>query len=208
MLGRATCIRCLLCVALLTSGCTLQLLGTKPFNHVPEPDTYPVAALSPREVEVIEAWFNKHHPNDRDAGVPLVIDELTSSAETLLDTECFRANHVDLSAGRDFKRVNRTQYRLPADVSPHFRVVRLSREDAASIWRGSQGWRRFYGMFPKSSGSFTISRPGFSADGKTALLYVGWSGEILAGEWRVYVLRLSKGRWEVTDERVGPTMVS
>jgi hypothetical protein len=68
---------------------------------------------------------------------------------------------------------------------------------------GPEGyWRSFYSRYPNSGGYFTLTRPGFSADGRHAYLITGFHCGGLCGEGHDVILLKENGRWRVADARM------
>lgn len=118
------------------------------------------------------------------------------------------SDQIDVSAIRSFTQANRRGYRWPHDLGSRYDLHFLTPEQSKEILRDQDGWDRFYRLFPKAHGHTTISRAGFSSDGRVALVYRGCQSEWLAGSGQIYVLRLERGRWKVTHEHVGGMWVS
>lgn len=73
---------------------------------------------------------------------------------------------------------------------------------------GWDGWDEFRRRYPGSPAMVTLSRPGFSADGSLALIYLGWSSDWECGEGRLYVLERRGEDWVTTETSIGPSWIS
>ena len=71
--------------------------------------------------------------------------------------------------------------------------VFLDKAVKKAIFRDGRGWESFYEAYPDSGGVFSLSRVGFSPDGRQALVHVGrqWMGRAGGGE--VVLLTLADG---------------
>ena len=58
-------------------------------------------------------------------------------------------------------------------------------------------WQYYYNLYPESCGIITLSRPGFSADGETAVLKLGWQSGGDAGQGYLLVLKKYDDIWLV-----------
>lgn len=67
-------------------------------------------------------------------------------------------------------------------------------------------WHSFYTKYPNSGGLITVTRPGFSADGATALMYIGRACGGRCGAFGYAVLRKEHGRWILKDHRIDTQM--
>lgn len=77
-------------------------------------------------------------------------------------------------------------------------VADSSRRADTTYPRFAEGyWRAFYGVFPNSYGSTSVSAIGYTPDSTRALLFVSHSCGALCGEGNVVLLRLQFGRWRV-----------
>lgn len=114
-----------------------------------------------------------------------------------------RSSGVPTPVARDFHRRNQSPAPLRADRFAARLPVRLvSRTSLDSIFRAKgDGWRRFYTRFPGSSGTISLSRVGFSADGTVAVLTVDHVCGFLCGEGHVVRLERRDGRWRVVDSQ-------
>ena len=69
-----------------------------------------------------------------------------------------------------------------------------------------EGWNRFYRLYPKADGLFTLSRVGFNTQKDQALIHVGNQSHWLSGAGFYILLRKVGGKWEIAHEV--PTWVS
>jgi len=94
--------------------------------------------------------------------------------------------------------------RLKATRQADIDAVMRERAKSAETYR-SPHWASFYKSFPGSSGTLHISRPGYSADRKQALVQVAASCDSLCGSGFFWLLRKRHDRWRV--ERTIPGWV-
>jgi hypothetical protein len=80
--------------------------------------------------------------------------------------------------------------------TPNSKLVTIERARLQEIFRCGW-WPEFYQQFPEASGIARLSAPGFSADGRSALLYVSRTWDGLAGEGHIVVLQRRAGHWTV-----------
>ena len=207
-LGRNIMRSLLILLPLLLFGCASQEQVGTPAETPSR--THLVAELSARELDVLEALLRHEHPTAISTGARFVISELTS-ADMLLDTLPEEVpDDVSVETIRDFKRINKDRFRLPASLSCRLPIHYLTEDEAKSIWenRKRDGWEYFYSLYPKSPGHITVSRVGFSPDGNTALVYHGCQSHWLAGSGRIFVLKRRDGGWHVEPIHIGGMWVS
>jgi hypothetical protein len=70
---------------------------------------------------------------------------------------------------------------------------------------GQGGWDLFYRSLPKAAGILTVSLPGISPDGTTAIIYVGQRDRKLRGVGRLWLFRKVDGQWVRQRESIGPS---
>jgi hypothetical protein len=69
-----------------------------------------------------------------------------------------------------------------------------------AIWNTYEypaNWQYYYNQYPESNGLITLSRPGFSSDGKTAVVKLGWQFSGDGGLGYIFVLKKYDDIWLV-----------
>jgi len=93
----------------------------------------------------------------------------------------------------------RNSENLILDTDYMIDAVQTIHEDTLSnIWTNydwPNDWQYYYSQYPLSCGIITLSRPGFSADGQTAVLKLGWQSGGDAGQGYLLVLKKYDGIW-------------
>ena len=111
------------------------------------------------------------------------------------------------STVEDFLKRNESSVKLaekPFEANGHVDVV--SRRDLPSDDDPEKYWEDYHKKFPRSRGLIALSRPGFDADRKYALVYFHVACGNLCGERGYALLRFIGGRWIVVRRVV--TMMS
>jgi hypothetical protein len=101
---------------------------------------------------------------------------------------------------------NNPPAKLSGTILPRQQVI-VPKEKLEEIFMqrdssGRPGWSNFYETFPNSSGVIALSLPGYDANGRTAVVYVGNVRGGRAGHGTYYSLRKRFGKWEITGEAV------
>ena len=89
---------------------------------------------------------------------------------------------------------------VPVSFSSTFDV--RTYDETWDVLRGTDDWTAFYERNPACGGLLQLSRVGFSADGRQALLQVHYSWESLGGESSVVLLELADGDWRLVAKEV------
>lgn len=197
-----------LLTALALCGCGMHGVGIN--HHEPVSGEVSFAgSLSQRERAVMRSMLEYEVQGLRGAKRRVILSEW-ATADRLLDTlhESAASDLLPVSAIHSFKEANKVKRAWPRDFDNRFDIHFLTDAQHAEIWRDQSGWKRFYQMFPSAHGVTTMSRPGFSDDGRVALVYRACQSDWLGGIGRIFVLRLKWGRWVVTGENVGGMWIS
>ena len=165
--------------------------------------SYPKADLSSAEKAVIKALMEDQFKYERRRNKMVVLSELTDDhglSKTLDQRKVWDSTEAEMF--REFKRINEKPFRLTELSSLRIKMHLLSIQDARAIWSAVDDWERFRRRFPLATCHVTISRAAFSADGKTALIYMGSSIDGLAGTGHIYHLHRRFGWWRVAERSV------
>ena len=88
--------------------------------------------------------------------------------------------------------------RLEAERLQGSRVVlTTSAEHSKFFGESGRGWDAFHKQYPDSAGRWELSRVGFSADGRQALVCLGGQAGELVGMGSYHLLERIDGRWSV-----------
>lgn len=193
--------------------CKKKIYGSAQLRSIP---------VSPElEKEFIEAFLYSCFDNYIAKGEPLVIEQMGSIEEITWSHTNFgvyanmmihRVGHYKVykvdRAGRDDVPLAQAvedfcaKNRFPVDISTicsnSINPIIMSNSEFTNLFERSpgDGWMRFYQKYPKSPGIITLSRPGFSADGSTAVILLGHQWEGLAGYGQLYIYRKINNKWE------------
>jgi hypothetical protein len=133
-----------------------------------------------------------------DAGYYFVLDRSVG-------VESDTAEGVEASAMRSLAERNETPGRL--DIAKRCPRLRIASEKEIGDATRRGDWDRFHRAFPQAKGILYLSRPGYSSDGRTAVVDVGSGCGSLCGAGFLWVLKAdAAGHWTV--ERMIPTWVS
>ncbi len=102
----------------------------------------------------------------------------------------------------DFKSKNKESSRLEKKFPTKNNYVLISDEELKKFFDKRLNWEGFYKKYPKSGGFSTISRVGFSNDGRQALVFVAHSCGGLCGEGNYYFLKNNNGEWKVIKKQM------
>jgi len=73
---------------------------------------------------------------------------------------------------------------------------------------GKDGWEQFHKSHPDSRRIITLSFPGFSRDGSTAVIYMSSHSGWLSARGRLYILRKKDGKWVDAEISIGRRWIS
>lgn len=193
------------------------VLGCTTGRVVPAPEPRTVAD----EASFVEAFLRLRFAVTFSKEVPLVIAQrlsidmlLVNRTEADLAADLVREaeqQHPRLvEAVRDFCSKNTGTNTVDALGPLGFRHVVLTEEQQNRLFKtsGQDGWTAFYRTYPNSPGIITLSRPGFSRDGRLAVIYMGNQSHWLAGHGRIFVLQRTDGKWTMAAMWLGPAWVS
>jgi hypothetical protein len=77
----------------------------------------------------------------------------------------------------------------------------ISSDEISKIFqRKGDGWKKFYELYPKSSGFWDLSPVGYSDDGLEALVYVGHHCGYLCGTGHLLLLAKENGTWVMENK--------
>lgn len=199
---------CLLCLVFAMVGCR----------------TAPAPVEKPQKVDeasFVDDFLRKRFSSSLSEDAPLVIMENLSLGELMTgkNMESFTNDLLQhwqsrdaktAEALRDFCAKNSGESTIDAIGALTVPHIVVTSEQMNRIFRtsGRDGWEVFYETYPKSPGIVTLSRPGFSADGTAAVIYMGNQYGWLAGHGQIYVFHRVSGKWEEGFEMIGPRWVS
>ena len=115
---------------------------------------------------------------------------------------------VSGSTLRSFFERNKQQIKL----SGHFKLktpyIILAKQEIEDFFKPRievedplhKAWEEFYRKYPDSPGFIMLSRVGFDAEKKQALVYIGHACGGLCGQGRYVVLTKEEGNWEIKNE--------
>ncbi|HEX2988200.1 MAG TPA: META domain-containing protein [Chloroflexota bacterium] len=99
-----------------------------------------------------------------------------------------------------FKKNNQHSTALKQELELRQPYVFISNEELEQIFASSDGWDRFYELYPGAQGEMTLSRVGFNATFDQALLYVGNQWHWVAGEGYYLLCTKTDEHWKVSAE--------
>jgi hypothetical protein len=168
----------------------------------------PRAAPSDEEYEIYSSVVKQMYVKP-DTGL-LVIEDRTFRYDPNLNLETYpweekhKGITIDQSTIDDYTSINKKPsnvvgklFKLPV------KTAIVTSDDLRVIFFAGWGqvpWLEFYNRFPNSNGFIMLSRVGFSADHKQALLYTG--SRCGPGCWDLHILLLAHGNsgWTVAKE--------
>ena len=95
---------------------------------------------------------------------------------------------------------NQNRVPLPALQTKNARIA--SSQTIEKIFAGKGWWQEFYHRYPDSKGFLQVSKPVFSDDRQTALIYVTHSCGGLCGTGWVMLLSREGGTWRIADKQM------
>lgn len=139
----------------------------------------------------------KLYPGDR-YGV------LSSEAQTVDATDTSVLGSVDKAIVRSVAARNKVAHQLPQLVlCSRMKLVSSATLDALFSEKckkaGACGWPGFYHAFSKATGVTWLSLPGYSANGKTAVVFVSGACGSLCGAGSFWILNKVDGKWVVSS---------
>jgi hypothetical protein len=200
-----------LALALMVSACHKRQVEVSA-PAIP-PATGPAAAAPPvsdeQDYQIYSAVINNQFQ-----GKPLVVIELLTTPINgigVSDEDAGRAKdylfeNLKLLTPElygDFRGRNDQVYLLETKFSFNLEYKLIPRAEMDELFSNcGQGgwWPEFYRRYPNSSGIITFSRVGYSADGKTAMVYVGYGCGGLCGQGNDLILVLENGQWKIKEE--------
>jgi len=81
-------------------------------------------------------------------------------------------------------------------------VKMISEREQEELFKGHDGWKRFYAAYPRSQGIVDVSAVGFNGDRTQALLYVGNQSHWLAGAGFYMLLEKKGDKWEIVAKNM------
>ncbi len=178
------------------------------------------------ESAFVDAFLNSEFDSIISEGVPLVIESKLSirmlhlgkdveefTQQLMLSLEREGKDTILREAAEDFCERSAEDVHFESIWTLAINHIVLREQELSDLFNpqnssGKYGWDLFHTKFPKSPGIITLSRPGFSADGKTAVIYMGDQKDYLAGKGQIYVFRKKDGQWVKSKEIIGPTWIS
>lgn len=97
----------------------------------------------------------------------------------------------------DFRDVLRRPADLAAPIGSRSDLVLVSRQRLDEVFRGSDGWARFYSQYPDTHGYVEFSRVGFDDTAALALVYVGHHYGLVGGVGAFVLLRRQDAGWTI-----------
>jgi hypothetical protein len=166
------------------------------------------------EAGLVDAFLAIQFNKEVTAGVPIIIKQKLSSG--LMTPEERSADYAARFIGEakrrdprlaeavsDFLEKNEKPDMVEAMGRLSTKHVVMTEAMSDELFKG--GWEAYKTKFPGSPPYITLSRPGFSANGRLAILYLGKSSWFLSAAGRFFILEWENGRWvEVTKWRIGP----
>src|SRR5262245_9928607 len=136
----------------------------------------------------------------------LVIESYTSvDAQTYADLEetIKRAAPLTKETTDNF-RAKRRPKKLRDRFNLPLQIDLLSKSEIARVFKRtskkSDGWEKFYHLYPSSPGILRLSRIGFNSDKSQALIFVAHSCGLLCGEGNYFVMAKKDGEWTIVKE--------
>ena len=178
-------------------------------GYAQHPNDYTIYA------SVLDGAFSESIMRDGTKSQLFVVRDSTASKGLVtagLKTEFMRRQFGFFSSAyestvEDFLARNQSSVKVaekPFDADVKVDVV--SRKDLPSADNPEKYWEEFYKKYPRSRGLIALSRPGFDAERKYALVYFHVACGSLCGERGYALLRFIGGRWIVVRRVV--TMMS
>jgi hypothetical protein len=191
------------------SSCTLPTVKKESAPSMALETQTETANLSERELAVIRAMLD-HETQGNDRSKQVIVLSAWSSAGMLLtgSPEENATEKISVHAIRSFLQMNSRKYLWPKDLDSRHDIHFLTSSESKEIWSDNRGWDRFNRLYPTARGITTISRVGFSANGRLALVYRSGQTDWLGGHDMIYVLRHEQGKWRITKEQVGGIRMS
>jgi hypothetical protein len=171
------------------------------FLFTSSPASSQVTPVAETDAAVLSAVVKDRclYVSEHNDGKVLILSTQAASIQADYFPEMF-----DKAAVRSLISRNKGKHKLPRiTLCEAFKLVSERKLDAifAKSW-----WKGFYHAFPNASGIFRLSLPGYSADGKLALVQVSGSCGGLCGSGFYWVLRYVHGSWIVVKRN--PAWVS
>ena len=179
--------------------------------------TQPSVVSSKEEIAFLDAFLRSQFEPAVVSLHPLVIEE-QPSVEMLADGENYARFQEGLmeqwkhksrsytEAVKDFCAKNDPSSKPGTICHPTVKHILISRSEMKLLFdkerkkEEKDGWSLFYEKYPHSPGIITLSLPGFSRDGKTAVIYMGNQSHWLAGHGGIYVYQNKNGEWKQETE--------
>lgn len=166
--------------------------------------------LTQDDYEVFGALLNGLHgpedPEEAWEGKEMIIANVTATPGKPEDQANwgFRSNSSAAPSQETFRDYAEKAHSVCA-VKPEFgnpnAYAIIARDEVDNFFKKGvgRGWQEFYKKYPKSSGFWQFSRPGYNSRRDEALLYVGHSCGGLCGTGHLYLLSKQSGKWTVKN---------
>ncbi len=152
----------------------------------------------PAEKEVISDLFNAEFKN---AEAVVVSEFTTADMISQEHYDYFKQNIPELTPEllQAFQAANQQPARAAELLEIKPKVITISEDRRREIFSAPEGkgWDVFYQTYGRVPGIQSFSRPGFSQDGKYALVYLGGSYGWLAGKGDLILMEKVNGVWQV-----------
>jgi hypothetical protein len=104
----------------------------------------------------------------------------------------------------DFLEKNKDPVTLEKKLPPDFHYTFISIKDLKEKFDykfpGDMNWAAFRETYPEADNLYTLSRVGFSGDGRQALVFVtNWCG-VVCGEGNYFLLQKENDNWKVVNK--------
>lgn len=100
----------------------------------------------------------------------------------------------------DFVKKNKKRHKIEKKLFIRTKYTLISDKEIAEIFKDTQGWDRFYKLYPHSQGILTFSRVGFNPNMNQAVLYAGNQAHFFCGKGiLIFLIKNKKGEWIIKN---------
>ena len=115
-----------------------------------------------------------------------------------------KRRRIDESLLRNYSKRNSSSSPLPLQealqsIEAKTRYVLAEEESLGELFvdGAQEGWRRFQSQFPEGTVLLSLSLPGYSADGRTAMVFAWCERGFLDSEGWIFMLKKVKSVWRI-----------
>ena len=183
-----------------TATDTPTLTAVPTSTHTPGPTVTPPPSIEAEEYAVYSAAV-RQNPISYDFGPFLVIRDQTSTFDDRLFEQTLAVHSLPADLADSYRSRNSASYTLGPNLELEQDYVLMTQKEYEQLFgRRGGGWPEFESTYPGAEGLINFSRVGFSEDGGTALVEMGFRCWDLCGAGGLYLFTKEGDEWVFEKE--------